>query len=182
MPALEATLREYLSRLPKNPTQEDTIRGKGDLLEEPFSWRFGSLEVAVHRHWIPEGSSIECVLTPTTTEWKKGLHDCLNEAMKRKIGGKSSSYEAYRSEGWLAVVVVELAGFQISSISSAADAFRLLAPDLGLHRVDGIVVLSDLDDGGGLLKCCWAYLRGEVRSPKQQYAEECQCFGVKPNM
>lgn len=178
IPDLVAKLTEYLPGLPKDPAREEAIRGYQ--LEEPLLWQFGRLEIRVTRYWRPGGSHISCRLELNDADWKTGLLNCLGSALESTVGGKSSSYEAYRSEGWLALVVIELADFQISSIESAAEAFRLLAGGLDLRSVDGIVLVeSGAADETPL--CCWAYFRGEVRSAKQQKAEFHQCLGLAPN-
>jgi hypothetical protein len=171
---------EYLSQLPKNPELEDTIRGT--LLEEPFLWQFGPLEIRVTRHWDHAGGYIYFAVEVGEAECKTGLLNCLGRALESKVvGGKSFSYEAYRSEGWLALVVIELADFQVSSIQTAAEAFRQLAGSFDLRSVDGIVLMSEIDDADQTPLCCWAYYRGKVRSSKQQQAECHQSLGLAPN-
>ncbi|MBE3097105.1 MAG: hypothetical protein IMZ44_08230 [Planctomycetes bacterium] len=179
IPRLDAKLMEYLARLPKNPELEDTIRGT--LLEEPFLWQFGPLEVRVTRHWQHAEGHIYFAVEVGEAECKTGLLNCLGRALESKVEGKSSSYEAYRSEGWLVVVLIELADFQICSIESAAEAFRQLAGDFDLSLVDGIVLVSEIDATDQTPLCCWAYFRGKVRSGKQQKAECHQCLGIAPN-
>jgi len=179
MPDLDAKLMEYLAGLPKNPEYEEVIRGT--LLEEPFLWGFGPLEIRVTRHWQHAEGHICFAVEVSEAECKTGVLKCLERALENKVGGKSSSYKAYRSEGWLVVVLIELADFQVSSIHSVAEAFRQLASGLDLRSVDGIVLMSEIDAADQTPLCCWAYFRGKVRSGKQQKAECHQCLGIAPN-
>ena len=178
IPNLDAKLKAYLARLPEDPTHEDAICGYQ--LEESLLWQFGPLEIRVTRYLWPGGSHVSFNVEISEAEWKAGLLNCLGKALEKKVGGKSSSYEAYRSEGWLVLVVIELVDFQIS-IESVADTFRQLAGGIDLSLVDGIVLASELDSEDGPLLCCWAYLRGKVRSRRQQYIEHCECLRVTPN-
>ena len=178
IPDLDAKLKEYLAGLPKDPAREEAIRGY--LLEEPLLWQFGPLKIRVTRYWRPGGSHISCRLELNEAGWKAGLLNCLGSALESRVEGKSSSYKAYRSEGWLVVVAIELADFQISSIESAAEAFRLLADGLDLRSVDGIVLMES-GAADEMPLCCWSYFRGEVRTGKQQDAEYRQCLGFAPN-
>jgi len=180
IPDILAKLKEYLARLPENPARKERIRG--DWLEDPSLWKFGPLEITVYRFWSPGHGHIRLALAPSRGEWETGLCDCLGKAIGRKVEEKSSSYKAYGSEGWLVVLVVELADFQISSIESAGDAFRQLAHGFDFGGVDGIVLMQDLGAGNEPPECCWAYLHGEVRSREQQHAELCQCLGMAPNV
>jgi hypothetical protein len=178
IPRLDAKLMEYLARLPKNPEFEEVIRGT--LLEEPFLWRFGPLEIRVTRHWQHAEGHIYFAVEVSEAECKTGVLKCLGRALESKVGGKSSSYEAYRSEGWLVVVLIELAEFQVSSIESVAEAFRQLAGGFDLRSVDGIVLMSEIDATDQTPLCCWAYFRGKARSGKQQQAECHQSLGLAP--
>jgi hypothetical protein len=175
---LENKLKEYLSRVPADPKRHEAI--KGHLLEEPIEWCFGPLKVTVLRRWFAENRHMRCSVSLGQPDWDHGLRTCLSKALDSKIGGKSETCRAYKADGWLVLLVLELRDWQISTIELAARGFRELAPSHDLSDIYGIVLLQGIDSDDETPECCWAYLRGEIRTAQQRDSEVRECLGITP--
>jgi len=181
IPDVVGKLRLYLGGLPANPSQHDIVRGH--LLEEPLEWRFELFNVTVRRFWISHGSHIRFALHVDDSQWQHGIPDCLDRALRAKLGNKAESFEAYGRDGWFVALVLQISDLQLSSTGVAGESFRQIAPQYKevLDSVDGIAFVDQIDDSDKTPECCWAYLRGEVRTARQQYVEVCECLGIEPN-
>jgi len=178
LPKIIEKLRAYLEKVPANPTRNDVIRGQ--LLEEQ-EWPFDGLVLSVSRFLWPSAGHISLVCLVGGEAWDCGVARCLNVALSAKLKEKAASYRAYRSAGWLCILVLQAVDWQLSSPDIVGRFFAQMASDFDLALVDGIVIVQQVDDLDKSPECCWAYFDGEVRTEWQQYREVADCLGIEPN-
>lgn len=172
-------LESYLKQVPTDPSRDDAIRGY--LLEGPIPWSLGALQMELRRFWFPGKRHLSLRPLLTQDQWENGGRTVLRQALESKLCGKADSFRAYRSEGWTVLLVLEVVDFSISSCDIVASFFRELAAMYDLASVDGIALVQEYDEQDATPECCWAYLRREVRSADQLYAELLACYGTEPN-